>query len=291
MSVTANDLDALRREIDQLDDRIHDLLMQRAAAVSRIPALKGAGNGLFLRPGREAQIVRRLIQRHRGAFPAAALARIWREMIAALYRVQGPLRIAVHAPEKSVGYWDLGRSHFGSVTPMTLHRQAATVLRTVSENTHTLGLLALPQEGEADPWWPHLASHAPGTPRIIGRLPFVDDSEGRLESLNAFVVARAEPEPSGEDVSLIALVVAPDAISRGRIGDMLQKANLAGRVLAASASAGGDQLLLLEVSGFVASGDSRLLAFLEAIGAATASAIPLGAYAVPVAPAKAARSS
>ena len=79
---TAEDLARLRAEIDALDDAMHDLLMRRAAVVARMArsGIKSA-TGSF-RPGREALIMRRLIGRHRGPLPAAAVLRVWREVIA-----------------------------------------------------------------------------------------------------------------------------------------------------------------------------------------------------------------
>jgi chorismate mutase/prephenate dehydratase len=71
------DLPALRAELDRLDDAVHDLLMRRAEVVQQVGAL-GVKGAVPLRPGREASIVRRLLARHRGAFPAAGIVRLWR---------------------------------------------------------------------------------------------------------------------------------------------------------------------------------------------------------------------
>ncbi len=53
-------LDKLRREIDALDQQIHDLLMRRAGVSDQVRWVKsndgGAANGVNLRPGREAKI-------------------------------------------------------------------------------------------------------------------------------------------------------------------------------------------------------------------------------------------
>jgi chorismate mutase-like protein len=284
MSASPPDLNALRREIDQLDERIHDLLMQRAATVARLPQVKPDNGGLFLRPGREAQILRRLLKRHAGPLPAEALSRIWRELISALYRVQGPLRVAVHAPEKSVGYWDLGRDHFGSVTPMSLHRSAHAVLRAVSDEPATVGLLSLPEDGETDPWWPAIAVSAPSAPRVIARLPFINEPQGRLESLSALVVARAAPEPSDEDVSLLVVGIQSDSISRGRLTEMLQKAGLDAHAVAGSGEEGGGQQLLFEIAGFVGADDRRLADAAESANGAVTRVVPIGTYAVTYTP-------
>jgi chorismate mutase / prephenate dehydratase len=71
----------LRRQIDEIDDQIHDLMMRRAQIVVEIGTAKGTGP--MVRPGREAEILRRLVKRNR-LLPATALVRIWREMIVAM---------------------------------------------------------------------------------------------------------------------------------------------------------------------------------------------------------------
>src|SRR6185436_11811282 len=75
-------LESLRAEIDELDDRIHEALIQRAELSLAVREVKGGG-GAALRPGREAAILRRLVERHRGALPGAVIVRLWREILAA----------------------------------------------------------------------------------------------------------------------------------------------------------------------------------------------------------------
>ena len=74
-------LDDLRREIDEIDDEMHDLLMRRTTVVDAIGALKKSDGVPAIRPGREATILRRLITRHEGKFPRALVVRIWREIL------------------------------------------------------------------------------------------------------------------------------------------------------------------------------------------------------------------
>ncbi len=281
MNAASTDLDALRREIDQLDDRLHNLLMKRAEMLDRVVEVKGGG-GAFLRPGREAQIVRRLVARHKGSLPAVAVARILRELISALYRVQGPLKVAVYAPEKSASYWDLGRNHFGSVTDMSLHRTAPAVLRAVSESDDTLGLMTLPQDGEREPWWRYLAFATAATPRVVARLPFIDQPLGRLEPVESLVIGRIAPEPSGDDVTLVVLSAGPPALSRARMTEQIAKTGLTGRIVAGSGAEGGDQLYLVEIDGFIAEGDSRLAAMAKSPTEASIRLLWIGAYARPL---------
>ncbi|MGH6962751.1 MAG: chorismate mutase, partial [Dongiaceae bacterium] len=60
-------IDDLRRQIDEIDRSLHDLLMRRSDVAAQIGALKNNGGnrqaGGFFRPGREAAVLRRLVQR------------------------------------------------------------------------------------------------------------------------------------------------------------------------------------------------------------------------------------
>ena len=82
----------LRRQIDEIDDQIHDLLMQRTEVAGKIGAQKGRGRGP-MRPGREATVLRRLVARHRGGLPRALIVRIWREIFSANIALQGDLAV------------------------------------------------------------------------------------------------------------------------------------------------------------------------------------------------------
>lgn len=275
----------LRREIDVLDDQIQDLLRRRAEAVQRVAATKARNgeNGAFLRPGREAQILRRLMERHRSGLPPAALVRIWREMISSLYELQAPLKVAVHAPNKSAARWDLARDFYGSTTPMQLCTTATAVMRAISAQPATLGIMAMPEDGEKECWWPALAGRAEDTPRVVARLPFVPNPRGRLAELGAFVVARTPPEESGDDCTLVVVVTTEAAPSITRLAGLLNQVGLEGRFLAQHRAPGGESRMLVEIPGFLVDGDARLAALQTAEPNLIVDAVVIGAYPVPVA--------
>lgn len=277
----------LRHDIDVLDDQILDLLRRRAETVQRIAQAKGrdaAGQDVFLRPGREAQILRRLAGRARGGLPVAALSRIWRELISALYRYQAPVKLAVHAPNKSAARWDLARDFYGSTTPMQLCTTASAVFRALAQPA-TLGIMALPEEGEKDCWWPLLASRSPDTPRIVARLPFVPNPRGRFAELGAYVIANAQPEESGDDRTLAVLTMSEASPSMARLSSLLGKVGLAGQAVA-QYRRGSDEgaRVLLELPGFIAAEDARFAALVAADPAQILDAVVIGAYAVPLDP-------
>jgi chorismate mutase/prephenate dehydratase len=262
-------------------------VQQRTAIVERIGKAKGAGKALALRPGREAMVLRRLLGRHTGSFPRGALVRLWREMISAVTTLQGPFTITVCVPDEKRGFWDMARDHFGVQVPMRRHTTAARVLADIAEDPNAVGMLPLPFEGDAQPWWPALASNEKTTPQIVARAPIFRTDNPRTEGLSALVVARLTPEPSGEangglDRSLLVLESSTD-VSRSRIASALKAAKLPAFTSAIRREVnGGGALYLIELPVFIIAGDPRLAALEQALATPDARLTPVGAYAVPV---------
>ena len=271
------DLDALRREIDEIDARILAAIVARTEVVRRVGAAKGGGP--ILRPGREAKVLRKVLDGADTDLPQPVIGRIWRELIAAYCRLQGKLEVAVCAPEKSVGYWDLARDHFGSATRMSLHKSASVVVRAVSEGDATVGILPLPHDGEADPWWRYMSGGADNMPRIIGRLPFIDNPGARFEDLQAMVVGCLPFDESGDDVSWL-VVSTMEQISRRSLTDHLKAVDLAGTAITSFVEGGAGDAHLFEVDGYVTADDPRLAAFADRVGG-NARVSAAGSYARP----------
>jgi chorismate mutase len=273
-------LNALRQEIDAIDGDLHGLIRRRASLVGEIAASKPPG-GLSLRPGREAHVMRKRLASHEGPFPVAAVYRMWREMVSAFALMQTPgLKVAVCRPADQPGYWDIARDHFGCQVPLVAYESPAQVLADVRANPTTIGVVPAPIEADTAPWWPLLASGEPTLPNVVGRLPFLVMPNARARGLSALVLARLEPEESGEDRALIS-VESQEGISRNRIAGALAKAGLAPFSSAMDQAVGGMHHYLLELPGVVADGDPRLRALETALSLDRGSVAAIGAYAVP----------
>ena len=260
-------LAALRAEIDALDDAMHDLLMRRAAVVSRMAESRAKnGAGSPLRPGREAAVLRRLLGRHAGALSRGAVVRIWRHIFMAHTAIQGGFSAAVAATEEGAPSLALAREHFGAQTPLRVSATPSQALAAVSTAEASVAILPAPTgEGEGT-WWQSLEA-----PRlsVVARLPFMADAT-RADA--ALVVAPVPPDASGEDRSLVRLEASADA-ARDSFARILTEAKLAGRVICLVRQ-DARSLALAEIDGFIAANDPRL---------AVLNAVLLGAYAVPVA--------
>lgn len=275
-----NCLEELRLRIDEIDSGIHDLLMERSALVEEVAKAKG-DEGIVIRPGREAQVIRRLLARHDGRFPVAVLARIWREIISACTALQKPLAVAVFEPEHGPGLERLARAHFGSTTGITHFHSESGVIRAIADANATVGLLPLPDEGASKPWWRHLAGQSAHTPRVIARLPFVREPGGQHEGPEALALALVPHEDSGEDHSLL-LVETFDPLSRAAIAKVLAGAGLMLAPGGLCQDSPSEDLYLVEVEGFVATDDPRLARLVRGSEAGVSRVSVAGSFALPV---------
>ena len=284
MTPPAESLKSLRRKIDAIDDQMHDLLMRRVEIVGQVASVKNRdASPVFIRPEREAMILRRLADRHAGKLPAMVMVRVWREILAAAADMQSPLTVAVYAPDDAVGYWDLARDHYGSGTRMSLHGAANAVVRAVVDGTATVGVVPLPQDGEAEPWWPLLVGAGENAPSVVTRVPFVANDARPAEPEGALAIARMTQQPTGDDVSMI--VVEADAeVSRDTLNEAFTTAGLAASIVAVwrDADNGETRLHLAQAADFLAPDDARLAALAAALAERVLRIVPLGGYAVPL---------
>lgn len=274
-------LEDLRREIDRIDDQMHDLLMARAAIGDRIRQAKN-GSAVNLRPGREAAILRRLVGRHRGAFPKPSVVRIWREIFAGLTRLQGPFSMAVLGDDRHHTLADLARDQFGSYTPMSVHPSARRVIEAVVRGDASVGILPLPRQDDAEPWWPHLVSDNGTAPRIVARLPFAGPANLKERDREALVISHLTPDSTDDDRTALAIDAA-EPISIARLTPVLEAATLKPTFCGRWQSPQARSVLhLVEVGGFVAADDPRVDVALRALGVGINRTIAVGAYAVPL---------
>ncbi|MGX1198432.1 chorismate mutase [Parvibaculum sp. MBR-TMA-1.3b-4.2] len=260
----------VRREIDAIDDAIHDLLMKRtelvvdvANAKARDASAAGEGSFIAFRPGREAEVLRRLAGRHEGRLPLRVVFRLWREIISAMTRIQGPFRVEVYggADTDALAYWDLARNYYGSITEMTLHDSMRDLTRRVSQDRSAIGILPRPGNYPGGDWWTALAGR--GVPlRVVTQLPFahIDGLEGEV---GALVVAQAEFEPTGDDTSLIA-ISARGSVSETKLAQLLNAAGIEAERLSVAVTQDGEprHLSLYAVPGYLEAGDARLAALI-----------------------------
>jgi chorismate mutase/prephenate dehydratase len=105
------DLAQVREAIDAIDAQIQELLAERARCAQRVAEIKLADvvaarergepdrEVEYYRPEREAQVLRRIIERDAGPLEGATVAHIFREIMSACLALERPLQVAYLGPE------------------------------------------------------------------------------------------------------------------------------------------------------------------------------------------------
>src|SRR5471032_1881071 len=146
-------LQELRIEIDRIDAQMHSLLMQRGDIIDRLIQVKQTQEvGSAFRPAREADMMRRLVQRHRGILPLDTVESIWRVIISTFTYVQAPFSVHADLSAGDAMMRDSARFHFGFTVPFVPHMGARSVVAAVSASKGDLGLVPAFASANAGDW-------------------------------------------------------------------------------------------------------------------------------------------
>src|ERR1700730_9368203 len=205
-------LDELRFEIDRIDAALHFLLMERGKIIHRLIEAKARqGGGSAFRPGREAEMMRRLVSRHKGLLPLDTVEGIWRIIISTFTFVQSNYSVHTDISGGDAAMRDCCRFHFGFTVPYVTHQGAARVIEAVARSGGDLGMVGA--RGAAGPWWRGLGP--PDAPKIIARLPFVERPD-HPAGMPVFVIAQPLAEAAARDVVLYDVTIAHGASDLAR---------------------------------------------------------------------------
>ncbi|HEY1473010.1 MAG TPA: chorismate mutase [Pseudolabrys sp.] len=193
-------LDDLRKEIDRIDETMHQLLMERGEIIDRLIAVKKSQEtGSAFRPAREADMMRRLVKRHKGILPLDTAESIWRVIISTFTYVQAPFSVHADLSAGDALMRDSARFHFGFTVPFVAHMGAAAVVAAVSASKGDLGLVPAFAVPVAGAWWSALEFDA--APKIIARLPFVERAD-HPAALPVFVLSRVAADAMATETAV-----------------------------------------------------------------------------------------
>jgi chorismate mutase len=193
---------------------MHGLLMQRGDIIDRLIQVKQTQeSGSAFRPAREAEMMRRLVERHRGILPLDTAESIWRVIIATFTYVQAPFAVHADLSAGDAAMRDSARFHFGFTVPFVPHIGAAGVVEAISESKGDLGLVpAVPIAG-AGPWW--TALEFASAPKIIARLPFVERDD-HPAAMPVFAISRVAADAMVTEVGAWSIRVSGWSASAAR---------------------------------------------------------------------------
>jgi chorismate mutase len=286
-AVNAN-LAAFRKQIDELDDKLIRLLIERIGVVERVGAMKRSESpGVCpIRAGREAEQIRRIMQRFEGLrndtlFPAAAAA-IWRLIIGMSTSIEAsPLKVSAFTPIGDRDLYWLAREYFGPFISVVRQSQINRVIGDVIDGKAAVGVLPVIRSSDATNWWINLMDEGPDVPKVFARIPFVINETAGRDAPAGLAIARLKPETSGNDVSLWMLE-ADYNVSQHRLQTAFATAKLEGTWINISTLHQLTRHHLIEVKGFIPSGHEAMTALVQGLGKAIVNVGFLGADAVPV---------
>ncbi|WP_395665140.1 chorismate mutase [Methylocella sp.] len=208
----------LRREIDGLDSQMHQLLIKRGEIIDRLIEAKARQTGAVegasaFRPGREADMMRALVSRHSGHLPLDTVESIWRIIISTFTYVQSPYGVHADVSAGDAPMRDGCRFHFGFTVPYEPEPNAAAVVAAVAASAGDLGVAPV-APNPASPGWRRLL-RAPGAPKIIARLPFVERPD-HPAGLPLFVIARPLADAAAREIVVYDLDLAGAPAPDGR---------------------------------------------------------------------------
>ncbi|HJV96353.1 MAG TPA: chorismate mutase, partial [Albitalea sp.] len=155
-------LKGLRERIDTLDEKIQALISERAhLAVAVAETKQRTGENNFYRPEREAEVLRKALERNRGPLSNEEILRLFREIMSACLAQQEPLKVAFLGPEGTFTQQAVLK-HFG-------HSVRALALPSIEEVFHEV------ESGAAD----------------FGVVPIENSSEGtvNIHTLDMFLTS------------------------------------------------------------------------------------------------------
>ena len=141
-------LENLREKIDALDEQIQTLISERARVAEAVAEAKqNSGEKVFYRAEREAQVLRKVMERNQGPLSDEELARLFREIMSACLAVEQVMNIAFLGPEGTFTQ-AAALKHFGhsvKTLPMT---SIADVFREVESGAASYGVVPVENSTE-----------------------------------------------------------------------------------------------------------------------------------------------
>ncbi|UTA49520.1 prephenate dehydratase [Simiduia sp. 21SJ11W-1] len=113
---TQQQLLALRDRIDAIDEQIGQLISERALCAQAVAEVKKAAGDqqvIYYRPEREAQVLRRAMERNKGPLGDEEVARLFREIMSACLALEEPIKVAFLGPEGTFTQ-QAALKHFGN---------------------------------------------------------------------------------------------------------------------------------------------------------------------------------
>ncbi|MEM8561734.1 MAG: prephenate dehydratase [Pseudomonadota bacterium] len=153
------DLEQVRADIDNIDKEIQALISRRAECAQRVAAIKleevdasisasdADAEVVYYRPEREAQVLRRIIERDTGPLAGDSVAHVFREIMSACLALERPLQVAYLGPEGTFTQ-QAANKHFGHAAVCVPQTTIDTVFARVESGECNYGVVPVENSTE-----------------------------------------------------------------------------------------------------------------------------------------------
>lgn len=282
-SATANhSLEDLRFEIEQIDDSIHELLVQRASVSQRIGRVKPFSECPW-RPARELVVFSRLLRRHYGTCSKDALLYIWQEIMAGSLLLQGASRLSVYCPTSSRIHVESVYRNFGRSFSASYYECAHMAIDVVVRGESTLAVLPLSaQRSDQEKWLDVLIKARVAGLQVLARVPLIRLPQDEIKH-EALVLGRGEPDRCGIQRTLLLIESSQELyLIRGVLLEALRGIGLKAKIFNLTEKRSGETWVLVECRGYLVRGSSRLEEISQVLKIESSRLHILGVYPAPV---------
>ncbi len=279
-----DELTKFRRQIDEIDEVIIEQLIKRTQIVKQVGEFKQktASELCPIRSGREAEMVRRIVEKFRHSdFPATAAAAIWRIIIGASTSIESKLILSVFSDSKENNLYWLAREYFGSDIPVIKQPHTKRVIGDLVDGKAAVGIVPFPRSADNNEWWIALIQQEEKNLKVFAQIPFVCSEAGGKDFPSALAIAKLAPEPSGDDISLF-VIEAEHNVSQNRLQTAFVNAGLEATWLNIENLNPASRHHLVEIKGFITPENEILNAAISSLGRSIFCCHFLGAYATPI---------
>ena len=135
-------LSVFRKNIDEIDLRLVELLNERAKNVVEIGNIKRSGSSPIYVPEREQRVLQHIRGHNKGPLPDACLTAIWRELMSGSFALERPLRVGYLGPVGSFSHI-ASKQKFGSSVEYDAIDDISGVFDEVQRGHVDLGLVPI----------------------------------------------------------------------------------------------------------------------------------------------------
>ena len=190
----SEEIERLRKEIDEIDREIVNLLARRAKAAQAIGRIKNDSNMPIYAPARERAVLDNIVAQNEGPLPASSLKSIFREIISACRALEQRPKIAYFGMPASFTHMAALKT-FGSECVFVPHNDIRDIFSAVVKGSANYGVV--PIESSTGGIVPETVDQFIDSPLLISGEAYLDVhhyllSKGTLEEVKR-VYSHAQP--------------------------------------------------------------------------------------------------